>query len=253
MTQKRGVPTLIDFHAHILPGIDDGSRDVPMTAAMLREEMRQGVELVTATPHFYANRMSVGAFLDRRAEALKKTERLHQETDDPLPAVAVGAEVYYFPGMGNAKDISRLCVEKTRTILVEMPFEQWNEEMLRDIETLIEKQKLTVALAHVERYVGFQKDRRVWNRLLSLPLIPQINAGSFLKPGGLFRWDRKRKFCLNFLEEYPNVIVGSDCHNMENRAPNLILARKEIETALGSEALSHIDRAARQALELRSL
>ena len=36
---------LIDFHTHILPGIDDGSREPGMTEAMLREEKRQGVEL----------------------------------------------------------------------------------------------------------------------------------------------------------------------------------------------------------------
>ncbi|MBR3739379.1 MAG: hypothetical protein IKN04_02845 [Clostridia bacterium] len=43
---------LIDFHAHILPGIDDGSREADMTEAMPREEKRQGVELIATTPHF---------------------------------------------------------------------------------------------------------------------------------------------------------------------------------------------------------
>ena len=239
---------MIDFHAHILPGIDDGSRNLAMTEAMLREEKRQGVELVAATPHFYADRMSIRGFLERRAEALDKTHRLIREADTHLPYVIAGAEVYYFQGIGNARDISQLCVSGTKTILIEMPFMPWNEGMLQDIEALIRQQKLYVVLAHVERYIGFQKDKRIWSRVLSLPLTPQINAGSFLKSGGFFHPDKKRKFCLDFLEERPSTIIGSDCHNMEHRVPNLAAARKEIEAALGSEALAGTDAAVQEAL-----
>ena len=33
---------MVDFHTHILPGIDDGSQDVDMTKDMLLEEQKQG-------------------------------------------------------------------------------------------------------------------------------------------------------------------------------------------------------------------
>ena len=220
-----------------------------MTEAMLREEKRQGVELVAATPHFYAYRMSIEGFLEQRAKALEETKRLIREADTPLPGVTVGAEVYFFQGMGHARDISRLCVGETKTILIEMPFEQWNEEMLRDIEALIRLQRLNIVLAHVERYIGFQKDRHVWNRMLSLPLTPQINAGSFLKRAGLFHSNRTRRFSMDFLEMHPRLIVGSDCHNMADRAPNLAMAMREISDTLGEEALTGIDAAVREALE----
>ena len=239
---------MIDFHAHILPGMDDGSQDLAMTAAMLREESRQGVELVAATPHFYADRNSIGSFLERRALALEKVESLRGKGGRPLPAVVAGAEVCYFPGIGRARDVASLCVAGTKTILVEMPFAQWNGDMLRDIEALIEGQKLNVVLAHVERYAGFQKDRRVWDRVMALPLTPQINAGSFMKPRGLFRSDRRRRFCLDFLKEHPRLIVGSDCHNMESRPPNLGPALEEIAEALGAQALGGIENAVESAL-----
>lgn len=45
---------MIDFHTHILPGIDDGSRSVEMTMQMLNAETEQGVTGIVATPHFYA-------------------------------------------------------------------------------------------------------------------------------------------------------------------------------------------------------
>ena len=43
---------MIDFHTHILPGIDDGSRDIQMTEQMLEKEAATGVTLVYATPPF---------------------------------------------------------------------------------------------------------------------------------------------------------------------------------------------------------
>lgn len=239
---------MIDFHAHILPGMDDGSSSLAMTEAMLREEKRQGVECVVATPHFYANQMAINVFLEKRAAAMVGVERICRESGGEIPEVVTGAEVFYFSGMGDAREISRLCVEGTKTILVEMPFREWSAELLRDIEALTGRRGLHVVLAHVERYIGIQRNTHVWNQLLSLPLTPQINAGSFLKPDGLFRSNRNRRFCMDFLKAHPHLIVASDCHNMENRAPNLGLARAEIAAALGAEALKGIDAAGREAL-----
>lgn len=241
---------MIDFHTHILPGIDDGSRNVNMTAAMLREEKRQGAELVVATPHFYANQMPIERFLENRARAIAKTERMRAEADEALPAIVVGAEVYFFQGMGRAAMVDKLCVGDTRTLLLEMPFEQWTEAMLRDVEQLIERRGLNIVLAHIERYHGFQRDKAVWNRVMALPLTPQINAGSFIKKGGLFHPNGKRKFCLRYLEEHPRLIVGSDCHNLEGRAPNVRQGRREIEAELGKKALRVIDATTKRALEI---
>ena len=64
-----GVKIMIDFHSHILPGIDDGSQTVNETVEMLRMEKQQGCVKVIATPHFYADYDSAGRFLDNRAVA----------------------------------------------------------------------------------------------------------------------------------------------------------------------------------------
>ena len=42
---------MIDFHTHILPGIDDGAKDVSVSAAMLEMEKEQGVNEIVLTPH----------------------------------------------------------------------------------------------------------------------------------------------------------------------------------------------------------
>ena len=43
---------MIDFHTHILPGIDDGSRNVEISIQMLHEEKQMGIDHVVFTPHF---------------------------------------------------------------------------------------------------------------------------------------------------------------------------------------------------------
>ena len=43
---------VIDIHAHILPGIDDGSRDWDESRRLLEESYRQGIRYIIATPHY---------------------------------------------------------------------------------------------------------------------------------------------------------------------------------------------------------
>ena len=240
---------MIDFHTHILPGIDDGSRDEAMTQAMLLEQRRQGVELVVATPHFYADRVSVNRFLDKRAEALQKAERIRHESSEPLPELCAGAEVYYFNGIGQAAEIPKLCIGNTRTLLLEMPFEQWNERTVGEIRDLTSGQGLRVVIAHIERYAGFQRQKTAWDRVLAMDLTFQINAGSFIKQGGILHRNGRQRFCLDFLAQHPRTIIGSDCHNMSERRPNLAQAREQIAEKLGEKALQTIDDACARVLE----
>ena len=115
----------IDFHTHILPGIDDGSRNVEMSLRMLAAQREQQVDEIVATPHFYAQKDSVEEFLLRRQCSYEKLKTKMAETnlDQKLH---LAAEVYYFQGIGSAGMIPKLCVEGTQTLLLEMPFAQWD-------------------------------------------------------------------------------------------------------------------------------
>lgn len=240
---------MIDFHTHILPGIDDGARDIDMTEAMLRAEAEQGVTHVFATPHFYAQRRSIQRFLERREGALAKTREIiasARTRGEAFPEITAGAEVYYFGGIGRAEQLNKLCMEGTDILLLEMPFCQWDEDMYRDVKDIIDRRKLRVVLAHVERYYGLQRDRKIWDEIMELSLTMQINAESFTGRGvhGLFggiHARRTAKWCLSMLEEHDNVMIGTDCHNMTDRTPDLASARTEIANKLGKERLKELD------------
>lgn len=205
---------MIDFHTHILPGIDDGSKDIEMTREMLLMERSMGTDLIIATPHFYAHRKRISEFLTKREKRFEEVKDLIK-TDPDLPEVRVGAEVYYFTGIGRAEQIKELCIEGTDIILLELPFRPWDKEIIEDIRELRYRQHLRVVLAHVERYKELQKDKHLYDEILDQADLIQINAGSFTE--GLF----KRNFALKLLKSGRPAIIGSDCHNTTTRKPNL--------------------------------
>lgn len=233
---------MIDFHSHILPGIDDGSRDIQETLEMLRLCRQQGVSKMVATPHFYAHHDSVEEFLARRQQALFQVRRL-AETETWIPKIIAGAEVYYFPGIGQAHMLQELCVEGTELLLLEMPFVQWTEEMLKQVRQIIDQQRLTVILAHVERFYEFQKRKKIWNEIIHLPLYVQVNSGSL--------FDRKmRKVIFRLLKEDFPVIVGSDCHNTGRRPPDLAQGMELIRRKFGEDVTENIDCCGKEMLEI---
>lgn len=201
----------IDFHTHILPGIDDGSRNVEMSLRMLAAQREQQVDEIVATPHFYAQKDSVEEFLLRRQRSYEKLKTAMEENgfDQKL---YLAAEVYYFQGIGSAGMIPKLCVEGTQTLLLEMPFAQWDSAIYADVEKLVRHQKLKVVLAHIERYYEFQKKKEIWDAVMELPLYRQMNAGVFLN------WKKRHK-AFQLAKEATTIILGSDCHNMDTRHP----------------------------------
>ena len=52
----------IDLHTHLLPHMDDGSKDTAMSLELLRRQAEQGVKTVCATSHFYAHEEPPEAF-----------------------------------------------------------------------------------------------------------------------------------------------------------------------------------------------
>ncbi len=224
---------MIDFHSHILPGMDDGSRSVEESAEMLRSLYRQGVELAALTPHFYAYENSPHHFLARRDRAFA---RLAPVLGEDMPRVRLGAEVYYFREISHMEGLDSLCLEGSRLLLLEMPFNTWTEGEIREVEELCRSGRFTVMLAHIERYWKDQR-RSVWQRLREAGAVFQCNA-SFFRPG-LHQGRAIRLLGQGYVQ-----IIGTDCHNMDGRRPNMDVAVAALEKRLGPREAEHFFRRA---------
>lgn len=221
-----------DFHSHILPAIDDGSRSVEESLAMLRMEALHGIRRVVATPHFYPRQNSPAEFLERRAEAARALfEAMTQEP--PLPEVHLGAEVYFFPGISDCDQLRELTIDKNSYILIEMPLSPWTDRMYRELQDIHYKQGLMPIVAHVDRYIRPFKTYDIPNRLAELPVLVQANAS-------FFRDRFTRPMAMRMLRGGQIHLLGSDCHNLTSRAPNLDQAIRLIQKQLGQEALQWI-------------
>ncbi len=221
---------IVDFHSHILPGIDDGSKDLAMSQEMLSRMKQTGVDTVVATPHFYGNRTSQERFLQRRARAYEAVMTI-PETE--RPEIRLGAEVAFYSGLTRQNDLSQLLIEGTNTLLLEMPFSVWTDFELNEVADLCLTHRFDVVIAHLERYVDIEP-KRMLDQLQQLPIHVQINAGTLLP------W-RSRKPWLNMFRDGKAEILGSDCHNLSSRAPNLMQAREIIHRKLGDPVLRRID------------
>lgn len=225
---------MIDIHCHILPGIDDGSQSVQMSLDMLELSKKQGVNMMFLTPHFYADDTDPQTFARKRNQsALVLRDRMN-EHPNRYPKCILGAEVHYYRGIGRIRGIEPLCMGNSRYILLEPPFHTWNNQFLDDVRQLRDDHDLKVIIAHVERY--FDQEKSLLNELLEEPgILFQANAEDFQNT-----W--KRRKLLKLLKEGKVDFLGSDCHNMSSRMPNLPSARTVILDKAGTNALHRIDR-----------
>lgn len=223
---------ITDFHSHILPGIDDGSKTVEESIAMLKKEAEQGITRVVATPHFYPRHDTPERFLRRRHEArMRLLEEM--EKHPGLPELVMGAEVYYFPGISESDGVFQLTIGQKRSILIEMPMDSWTDRMYRELEDLALRRGVTPVIAHVDRYLSPLRTRGIPRRLTELPVLVQANAEFFLKRS-------TRNMALRMLKKGQIHVLGSDCHNLRTRLPNLGQTAALIEEKLGPEALERI-------------
>lgn len=235
MRKKHGI---IDLHTHILPEMDDGSQSAAMSLQMLKRLQGQGIKWVCATSHYYARQESVEEFLQRRRKAVFELgEALIEKNVGELPAVRLGAEVAYFPGISQCPELEQLCLGGTRTLLLELSYTQWTPQQVEEVASLSLDRGYQVILAHPER---FSHMRSYWNdmeRLMSLPLALQINADS------LIHWS-SRKLALSLLSHAQSPLVASDCHNLTSRPPRLEKARLVVRKKLGADKLKLMDETA---------
>lgn len=229
---------VIDVHSHILPGMDDGSENIEMSLSMLQSLAEQGVPHVCATPHYYADRETIEHFLERRTVAVRQ---LTEYMENIRCSVILGAEVTYFKGMGENRQLDLLCMQGTKCLLLEMPFMEWNRYQVEEVISLVLDRGYHVILAHPERFLFSKHNEQYLEKLAELPISLQVNAETLLRL-------RTRRKGLGLLQMTNSPLLGSDCHNMDHRAPYIEKARKVIGSRLGEEFINFIDENAAKVL-----
>ena len=106
-----------DIHSHILPGVDDGAKDICESVELINSMKKEGITAVIATPHFYPNEMDFGNFLEDRKNAY---ETLCSILDGDIPKIYLGCEILYFKRMGASRELEKLSLNNSKYILLEL-------------------------------------------------------------------------------------------------------------------------------------
>ena len=207
------VGKIVDMHSHVLPDMDDGAKSVEETLSMLSTAYAQGVRTMVASSHFYADRETPGEFLMRRKRSVDALIAGGYSPDKGYPTLYLGAEVAFFSGMARSPSLPSLCIGGGKGILVEMPFERWTEGVISEVLSIREALGLRPIIAHIERYISYQK-RGVLSRLIEGGVLIQSNAEYFIEK-------KTAKKALKLLLQGGIHLLGSDAHGLSERVPNL--------------------------------
>ena len=207
------VAGIVDLHSHILPGMDDGAKNAEESLSMLSAAYAQGIRTVVASSHFYGDRESPEEFLARREKAVCELIGSGYSPENGYPTVYLGAEVAFFSGMARSPMLPSLCIGGGKGILIEMPFERWTEGVIKEVLAIREALGLRPIIAHIERYMGYQK-RGTLGRLIEGGVLIQSNAEYFIEK-------KTAKKALKLLLQGGIHLLGSDAHGLTERVPNL--------------------------------
>ena len=199
-------PDVVDFHTHILPGIDHGCDSLQTALRQLDFAKQAGVKRIILTPHFYPHADNSEEFIERCKSAYSELISNLGETGE-YPDIRLGCEVLACEGINLLPQLEMLCVSGTKTLLLELPFSDFSSRYVNDIEDLIDK-GFNVILAHAERYNADNI-----KRLVEIGAKIQINTRTLARifiPKAVKRW----------IADGTVVALGSDIHMLDKAAYN---------------------------------
>lgn len=221
----------VDFHTHILPGVDDGSRSVEQSIKMIQALASDGVGCIVLSPHFYPQRDNPERFVERRESAyVALYEAVASTPEISHVRLVPGAEIEYFDGLACMADYPELKLGQSSCLLIEMPPDIWSSHMVDDLLELNSRPGCRVVIAHVERYL-FEQKRHVIYELLESGIMMQSNAEFFINR-------RTAGKALKLFDKGFIHLIGSDSHNLTDRAPNIGAACDIIKRRFGDDALN---------------
>lgn len=218
---------MIDFHSHILPYMDDGSKNFDMSLEMLKLAVSEGTKYICATSHFIPEELELSKKIYyERLENLIQLTKTKNIDISILPAL----ELYMHPDLPMLYSEKRIWgINLTPYLLVELPMQQfplYTEEVFYELRL----QGALPIIAHPERNFRIMKDEGLLKNLLEQGVLAQVNAGSLR---GIYGKTIK-EFAEHLVEKNMIHMVGSDAHDDHGRTTKIesaldVIKRKNIE------------------------
>ena len=197
---------MIDFHTHILYGIDDGCKTIEESINILKKYEKENIKHIVLTPHYIEN-SDFSANNEIKEEILKKLKDKIKEENINV-TLYLGNEIYITDNILELIEKNEIkTINDSKYILVEFPFINESSNTSDFIHNLILSGYIPV-IAHPERYEYFSDISKI-DQLLNLGAKLQINKDSLFGKYG----KEPKKIVKKLLKERKVFIVGSDIHH----------------------------------------
>ena len=224
---------MIDFHTHILPNIDDGSRSIEETFNLIKEAKNVGFEAIISTSHYIEEYYETNA-PEREVWINAIYENLQAKNIDIN--LYLGNEIYLSENIIKLLEEGKAStINDTSYVLFEMPL---NAEPMNLYDVIYEmmQYKLVPILAHPERYSFVQKEPELIYDLIEKGVLMQANFGSIL---GIYG-EKTQIIIRKFLESNMIHFLGTDVHRQNSIYPRVPEALEEITKIIGNEKMKEL-------------
>ena len=217
---------MLDLHVHVLPGIDDGPRNLDDALKLARALVADGIEHVVATPHIYP-----GVFDNTPHRIAEAFERLQTAVTAEGLALTMtwAAEVRICPEIIDWLEHRRLplldgSLVGPSTALIELPDGQIPVGTDRLAGLMLER-GITPLIAHPERNKAVMEQPSRLEALRRMGCRFQLTAGSVIGEFG----SKAHATARHLLDAGWADVVASDAHNLSGRKPRMSAARQWLQ------------------------
>jgi protein-tyrosine phosphatase len=222
---------MIDLHCHVLPGIDDGAKDINESLSLIRAAIDDGISHMMCTPHIQAG------YYDNTLESIAQVfeQLLRQVTLQSLNIqLAFAAEVRICPEIMILAKQEKLPFiglwQEKQVLLLELP----HSHVPAGTEQLIKwlhKNGIIAMIAHPERNRDILADFGKFKQLSRTGCLFQITAGSVCGDFGESVQQLSHKLLLDDLV----TIMATDAHSVKRRPPKLADGKAAVAELVGQE------------------
>lgn len=220
---------MIDFHSHILPKVDDGSKSYEETKQLLVEAKEVGFDKIISTSHYAQDCFEVPEY--------KRKDIIDQlNLEENVPEIILGSEIFLtFNVLELLQEYKASPINKTNYILFELPLRE-HFVNLRDVLNRLKEEDYRLILAHPERYAVVQKNFKMLYELKEMGVLFQSNYASILGIYGLNAKLTVKKMLKNNLVDF----LGSDVHRAGSIYPKIPLAIEKISKIVSEDYLDDL-------------
>jgi len=223
---------MIDLHCHLLPGIDDGARDLDEGLAMARLAVEEGITHAVMTPH-----VMPGIF-DNDLASIELAVAAYREA---LNAAGIGLEVFVGGEVRLGPEVLALVADDRipyighwdgeRVMLLEMPHSHIPPGSEKLVDWL-RAQGIRPLLAHPERNPDIESDPQRLRAFVDRGCLVQVTAGSLTGDFG----EAFRVAAVALIEAGWTTVLASDAHRADRRTPSIAAGRRVAAGLVGEKA-----------------